>query len=177
MLNSRAVLCNGGVAQALSKDHKVETDGPDADRIRKAGGWISQGRLCGLLNISRSFGDLEFKGGQAVPRGGSFGDLEFKGATLVGAATCAESFSADLLTADPELCVVPLLPTHEFLVMGCDGVFDVVSSQEAVNCVRESLHVSGGDVAVAANVLVKKALRYGTTDNVTVVVVALRHGD
>lgn len=31
-------------------------------RIKAAGGWVDQGRVCSVLGVSRAFGDFEFKG-------------------------------------------------------------------------------------------------------------------
>lgn len=41
----------------LSKDHKPE-DSIELDRITKAGGTVSYGRVNGCLNLSRALGDL-----------------------------------------------------------------------------------------------------------------------
>ena len=53
-----------------------------------------------------------------------------------------------------------------------DGVFDVLSSQQAVNFVRRKLH-EHGELQRAATQLVNKALWSGSTDNASAVVVAL----
>lgn len=58
--DSRAVLCNNGVAENLSEDHKPE-DKIERDRIYKAGSTITEGRVDGNLNLSRSIGDLKHK--------------------------------------------------------------------------------------------------------------------
>ena len=58
--DSRAVGCCKGRAVALSFDHKPE-DRAENIRIKKAGGYVSRGRVNYALNISRSLGDLEFK--------------------------------------------------------------------------------------------------------------------
>ena len=58
--DSRSVLCKNGVAEAKSEDHKPEMDS-EKTRIYKADGWISDGRVKGNLNLTRGFGDLEYK--------------------------------------------------------------------------------------------------------------------
>lgn len=39
--------------------------GPEVDsevkRVKAAGGWIHDGRVCNILAVSRAFGDWEFK--------------------------------------------------------------------------------------------------------------------
>ena len=44
----------------LSKDHKPE-DTDELNRITKAGGTVTYGRVNGGLNLSRALGDLEYK--------------------------------------------------------------------------------------------------------------------
>lgn len=63
--DSRAVLSRGGEAVVLSGEHRVYGTGPlvayETARIRECGGWVEQGRVCGVLAVSRAFGDVEFK--------------------------------------------------------------------------------------------------------------------
>ena len=58
--DSRAVASVAGKADPLSYDHKPE-DPAELDRIKKAGGTVSFGRVDGGLNLSRAIGDLEYK--------------------------------------------------------------------------------------------------------------------
>ncbi len=48
--DSRSVLCKNGVAYPMSVDHKPELDG-EKNRIYKADGWVSEGRVKGMLII------------------------------------------------------------------------------------------------------------------------------
>ena len=59
---------------------------------------------------------------------------------------------------------------RQFLIVACDGLWDVVEDQDAVDLVREA--VSGGTATreTAAEMLVREALRRGSTDNVTAIV-------
>ena len=47
--DSRVVLCKNGVAYPMSEDHKPDNDG-EKSRIYKADGWVSEGRVKGILN-------------------------------------------------------------------------------------------------------------------------------
>jgi protein phosphatase 1G len=54
------VLSNEGKAIEMSIDHKPELPTEHA-RINKAGGFVEENRVKGVLNLSRSLGDLDFK--------------------------------------------------------------------------------------------------------------------
>ena len=62
--DSRAVLAkkNGDkyIAVEMSIDHKPELP-EERRRIEKAGGFVEDNRVKGVLNLSRSLGDLEYK--------------------------------------------------------------------------------------------------------------------
>jgi serine/threonine protein phosphatase PrpC len=58
--DSRCVLSREGKAVDLSKDHKPE-DEIEKNRITNAGSEITDGRVDGNLNLSRSLGDLKHK--------------------------------------------------------------------------------------------------------------------
>jgi serine/threonine protein phosphatase PrpC len=53
----------------------------------------------------------------------------------------------------------------EFIILACDGLFDVMDDQEAVDLVR---NVKGREGA--AQMLCNEAIKRGSTDNVTVIV-------
>ena len=58
--DSRSSLCRGGKAIDLSSDHKPESEEEEC-RIKNAGGVIHMGRVNGGLNLTRSFGDFDYK--------------------------------------------------------------------------------------------------------------------
>ncbi|XP_078443764.1 putative protein phosphatase 2C 2 [Wolffia australiana] len=75
------------------------------------------------------------------------------------------------LTAEPELRHFLLRPGHdEFLILACDGVWDVMSSAHAVGIVRRGLR-RHDDPSKCARELVMEALRLRTFDNLTAIVV------
>lgn len=149
--DSRAVLSRGGTAIALSYDHKPSRPDERA-RIEAAGGTVIKDRLHGILAVSRAFGDAEHK-------------------MAKGMECWGKQFSSDPLSAEPETTLEPLQPEDEFVVLGCDGLWDVISSQQVVNFVRKRL-LCHGDVARASRELVSRAIALGSVDNVSAVVVA-----
>ena len=54
--DSRSVMCKSGTAVPMSVDHKPSIPA-ELKRIEKAGGWVSDGRVLGNLNLSR---DIDF---------------------------------------------------------------------------------------------------------------------
>lgn len=56
----RAVLCRRGKSIAMTRDHTPSMP-TEAARIEAAGGFVSRGRVNGILGVSRSFGDIHCK--------------------------------------------------------------------------------------------------------------------
>jgi protein phosphatase 1L len=75
-----------------------------------------------------------------------------------------------LVTPEPEVIHTTLTQLDEFLIMACDGVWDVMNNQDAVDIVRGELS-KHYDFNKAAAVLKDEALRRGSTDNITVMVI------
>jgi len=91
-----------------------------------------------------------------------------------------------------QVSMVDRSPRDEVMVLASDGLWDVVSNQEAADVAlhtlaaagpapvtSEGVHVRNGAVAAtkrAAGALTGMALERGTRDNVTVLVVDLRRG-
>lgn len=67
------------------------------------------------------------------------------------------------------VCACGVLTEDEFMIIACDGVFDVISCQEAVNCVRNHLR-EGGTAEGAAKALCTFAYDRRSLDNLSAVV-------
>lgn len=86
------------------------------NRITKAGGFVNQfGRVNGNLNLSRSIGDLKYK---QVP---------------------GISPADQMITAEPDIMSTTLRPGDEFIVLGCDGIWDCLSNEECIKYVRDRI--------------------------------------
>ncbi|KAL3508213.1 hypothetical protein ACH5RR_033595 [Cinchona calisaya] len=140
----RAVLCRKGAAVQLSHDHRPSSV-VERKRVEDLGGVIEYGYLNGELSVTRALGDWYMK----LPFG-----------------------SASPLTAEPEVQHFLLSDDDEFLIIGCDGIWDVMSNQDAVSLVRRELR-HHGDPQQCARELVHQALRMDSSDNLTVIVVCL----
>ncbi|KAH0928148.1 hypothetical protein HID58_013875 [Brassica napus] len=120
-------------------------------RVEKSGGVFEDGYLNGELSVTRALGDWDMK---RTPRGSSKSPL----------------------ISEPEIKQTTLTEDDEFLVMACDGIWDVLTSQEAVSIVKRGLN-RHDDPGRCARELVMEALRLNTFDNLTAVVVSFVTGE
>ncbi len=154
--DSRAVLCENGKAVALSTDHKPNR--PDeVARIEGCGGFVFT-YLTPIGEISRVNGIL------STSR--SIGDFPLK----------------LMVSAVPDVTTYELTDESEFLILACDGLWDTITTEEAVQIARAHLAVSASP-RDAARALVAEAFsrqdtiswenNIGIWDNTTVMVVVL----
>jgi len=162
--DSRAVLSRKGNAIDLSRDHKPELP-TEVARIKKAGGFIAW-HHAGSRIVHRVNGDL------ALSR--SIGDFRFKKNKKYGA-------EHQIVTCNPDIKRIDRQSDDEFVVIACDGVWDVLSSQEVVNEVRRHLtairhgHLQPSDVVckVLDKCLAPDESFDVGTDNMTMILVVL----
>ena len=112
--DSRVVMCKNGIAEAKSIDHKPELQS-EKDRIYKAEGWISEGRVMGNINLTRGFGDLEYKKNKKLKP------------------------EEQMVTANPDIQIVNYTKDIDFVIIGCDGIWDCLKNQEACDFVKKRL--------------------------------------
>lgn len=159
--DSRAILCRGGKAVELSEDHKPELP-REEERIKKAGGHVALIGPCHRvdgwgLNLSRALGDFHYKSNDSLP---------------------AEE---QKVIAVPELTTLDLCDEDEFLLLACDGVFELNTSQGAIDIVRKVLQ-RGSTPHEAAEVLLDNSCsdnlmktRGKGGDNCSCIVLLLKH--
>ncbi|KAG2730777.1 hypothetical protein G9P44_005926 [Scheffersomyces stipitis] len=114
--DSRTIMSINGFAKALSYDHKPSNEGEKA-RICSAGGYVDMGRVNGNLALSRGIGDFEFKKNIDLP---------------------AEE---QIVTCYPDVIQHDInLDNDEFVILACDGIWDCLTSQKCVECVRRGIY-------------------------------------
>lgn len=154
--DSRAVLCRNGIAIELTRDHKPN-DPIESERIHQLGGRVIwHGDVDRHGDPVQGTGIYRVNGNLALSR--AIGDRSERPA----------------VTADPELTAVPLTDADEFLVLATDGLWDVMSSSDAVAYIRALLENSveyDNERDTIAALVVEEALRRGSYDNITVVIV------
>ena len=89
-------------------------------------------------------------------------------------SSASKIFMADLLIPMPECRSITLHPGHEFLIIASDGLWDVISSKEAVNRARAAIAL-GHTASEAAEELCDLAIKLGSSDNVTTIIVQFTH--
>ncbi|CAM9415787.1 unnamed protein product, partial [Choristocarpus tenellus] len=140
--DSRAVLCSNRKAVPLSSDHKPNKP-EERRRIKALGG-----------RVLYSFGIPRVNGILAVSR--AFGDRNMRGS----------------INADPDVKQRHLERGDDFLILATDGLWDVMTSQEACNIVFSCAPEFGPQAS--SELLTATALRKGSMDNTSAMVVDLR---
>ena len=121
--DSRTVLSYCGTAIDLSKDHKPD-DHTEAARIYQAGEYVEDSRVKGQLALSRAFGDFEHKTNEHLR-------------PEEQAVSCVPDIKVESITMD-----------SQFIFLACDGIWDVMSSQEVVDFIHEHIYESKYDTSI-----------------------------
>ncbi|MGH0153946.1 UNVERIFIED_CONTAM: hypothetical protein FKN15_045217 [Acipenser sinensis] len=198
--DSRAVLCRAAgedskkmCALSLSKEHNP-TQYEERMRIQRAGGTVRDGRVLGLLEVSRSLGDGQYKrcGVISTPHlrrcqlTPNDRDGRVLGLLEVSRSLGDGQYKRCGVISIPHLRRCQLTPNDRFLLLACDGLFKVFSPEEAVSFVvpileEETLEQKEGKTLqdtrfeTACNRLANEAVRRGCADNVTVLLVNIEH--
>jgi len=112
--DSRCIAGVGGVAKALSNDHKP-MDAKEKARIEAAGGFVEFNRVNGNLALSRAMGDFVFKMNDKLLQ------------------------SEQIVTCYPDIVHDVVEENWDFILLACDGIWDVLSNQEVTDFVTERL--------------------------------------
>ncbi|XP_041775031.1 protein phosphatase 1B [Anopheles merus] len=144
--DSRAVLCQNAQPIFTTQDHKPILPG-EKERIQNAGGSVMVQRVNGSLAVSRALGDYDYK-------------------KVANLGQCEQ-----LVSPEPEIFCRDREPADEFLVLACDGVWDVMSNEELCQFVHNRLEVSDNLVDVA-NQVIDTCLHKGSRDNMSIIIIA-----
>lgn len=146
--DSRAVLARATETKQLTRDHKPGCS-IEAKRILSDdpdAHITSDGYLYGELAVARNIGSAHLK----------------------------RDPSRKALIATAEVATFELRPTDDFVLIASDGLWDAISSNEAVSCARRVLS-DNKDAEAACRALVERAQRLESTDNISVITLLL-HG-
>jgi protein phosphatase PTC2/3 len=116
--------------------------------------------LPGRLSVSRTFGDPEAK-------------FEFRGG------------NPNVVVCKPDIKAFKITKDHDFIILGCDGIFDKLTNEDCSICVWNSVTMDNKDQKLAQNVhqqsglavesILKNSLYRQSLDNVTVVMIAFQN--
>jgi protein phosphatase 2C family protein 2/3 len=148
--DSRCVLFDGGRVAPLSFDHKPFSK-KEKQRIISAGGTVEHGRVNGDLSLARAFGDFYYKSNQEL------------------------SVTQQQVICIPDMIhmSLPSSNVRRFLIVACDGVFDVLSSDEAANFVNERLNKDMSLEDICKQLVIHCAKDLKCLDNISAIIVVL----
>jgi len=145
--DSRGVCCTDGKPVMATQDHKPSNE-PEKERIQNAGGSVMIQRVNGSLAVSRALGDFEYK------------NVEGKGPT------------EQLVSPEPEFYVkVRDESSDQFLVLACDGVWDVMSNEDICNFITHRMKVQDS-LETICNEVIDTCLYKGSRDNMSIIIIA-----
>jgi protein phosphatase 2C family protein 2/3 len=125
--DSRCVLCRDGKAVPLTVDHEPSSK-EEQRRIEGAGGFVANNRVNGKLALSRSVGNVALKLSTDRP------------------------YHQRVVVATPDIRTARRKGVS-FLVIACDGIWEVMSNSEVINFVQAHL-VKGTPLVKIAQALV-----------------------
>lgn len=127
----------------LSIDHKPDNENEN-NRIYNAESFVSGGRVEGNLSLSRAFGDFDFKRTDLDPE-------------------------KTAITCFPDIFVKIRESSDDYLILACDGLWDVMTSQEAIEYLRGAEKVCTS-LKELTSYIVDESLYRGSKDNISVIV-------
>ena len=145
--DSRAILRRAGKVLPLSFDHKPSNI-PELMRINAAGGFVKAKRVDGDLAVSRGLGDFSYK--------------------------CTEDLPVEKqkVVPEPQFIVYPRnRAKDEFIVLACDGVWDVATNTDCSNFVQDLLDEGEADLGLICEEAMDTCLERNSRDNMTIGIV------
>ncbi|KAL7579364.1 hypothetical protein ACA910_014037 [Epithemia clementina (nom. ined.)] len=142
-------------------------------------------RVCGELAVSRALGDRDFKAAfnnttsSSSISEGDPDEISWDSPLFLSFPDDhSRSFRGDLISNTPEfrtLKVGDISVREEFFLFACDGLWDVMDPDDAVRVTRDLLFDKKWPAREAAARLAELAVHLGSSDNITVIVLALKH--
>ncbi|KAI0984449.1 hypothetical protein GJ496_004935 [Pomphorhynchus laevis] len=145
--DSRALFVKDNQIALSTFDHKPSND-KERRRIIEAGGMVIIQRVNGSLAVSRALGDFEYKADpNRLPQN-----------QLV-------SPEADVYVSERDTT------RDQFLILACDGIWDVMSNEEMCQYVLAKLKLSRDLIGICSDIL-DTCLNKGSKDNMSVIIVS-----
>ena len=155
--DSRTIIyTKDGNVIAMSTDHKPDLE-TEKTRIQKAGGYVSEGRVNDNLNLSRAIGDLEYKKNPALKP------------------------EQQIISAFPDLVSRPIDKGQDFILMGCDGIWETLSGKDICAFISQRLEsnpavkLSSIVEEVLDKLVAKETMEGVGCDNMSAILIKLNH--
>jgi len=147
--DSRAILYKDSDALPLSFDHKPSNP-TEMNRVKEAGGFVKYKRVDGDLAVSRGLGDFRFKMNNGVIP------------------------ERQKVSISPEIIVsVRDDKKDKFIVLGCDGIWDVMGNQDCAKTIHNMIEDGERDLGRICERMLDICLKKNSKDNMTICVVSL----
>ena len=161
--DARAIIMrHDGTVEALSDDHKP-TRASEIERVKAAGGTVENGRVNGMLAVTRAIGDFGCKRDDS------------------------RSLEDQVITAKADVTVTSALGTKgtdatapsrtRYIIIACDGIWDVLTNEQAAEFIARQMKERAGDVGLVCEDLLDHCCADAApgvgTDNMTVIIVEL----
>lgn len=144
--DSRGLLCRNRKVYFFTQDHKPSNP-LEKERIQNAGDSVMIQRVNGSLAVSRALGDFDYK------------CVHGKGPT------------EQLVSPEPEVHDIERSEEDDqFIILACDGIWDVMGNEELCDFVRSRLEVTD-DLEKVCNEIVDTCLYKGSRDNMSVILI------
>ena len=174
--DSRLVMFKNKRVVFSTSDHKPNTY-IEKHRIESQGGSVYQTTAAIPIYQNGKLIEIPWRvcpGGLSVSR--TFGDIESKDERFGG--------KKGVVVALPDISEFELNDEYNFIVIGCDGIFDVLSNGEIIECIKIVLKINKsknkkinelcGDFA---SMIIKSALAKESFDNVSCIVIVFNLKD
>lgn len=152
---------------------------PNDCSIRK----FQTGRVCGVFSVSRALGDRDFKAAPYMSSNSQSNssianDCHWDSSHLGGLIYPeghSQCFVGDIISNKPDfhraLRVGESGVSDEFLLLACDGLWDVMDADDAYRITRDLLFDKQWPAKKTAGRLAELAVHLGSSDNITVIIV------
>ena len=154
----------------LSTDHKPDLASEQA-RIEGAGMSVIQDTFYDEHGLKQSIAKIQLGPGHMMAVARAFGDFDYKSNPTLGPEQQA-------VTVIPDVKTFVRSPNDLYLVLACDGIWDVMSNEQVadfvVHHVDKLVAADEGDVLPkVGDLLLAECLNLGSKDNMSVIIVSL----
>lgn len=147
--DSRAILRRAGKVLPLSFDHKPN-NAPELERINQANGFVKCKRVDGDLAVSRGLGDFTYKNNELLP------------------------VEQQKVIPNPEFVIYPRNKEDEFMILACDGIWDVANNEQCGSFVQSLLDEGESDLGLICEESIDTCLDKNSRDNMTIAMVTFQ---